>query len=65
VKTLLHADMYRESGGEEGRKEQQRAKRMQRHTGSGQNKPQPRPTNKTGRQALGNNAPGTSTSHFS
>lgn len=49
VKTLLHADIYRETGGEEARKQQQRAKRMQRQTDSG---PTPRPTNKAGRGAL-------------
>lgn len=51
VKTLLHADIYRESGGDEGRKQQQKAKRMQKQAQSGA-QPSGTPTNVAGRSAL-------------
>lgn len=51
VKTLLHADIYRESGGEEAKKQQKKAQRMKRRGSGG---PTPSPTNKAGRSALRN-----------
>lgn len=62
VKALLHADVYRESGGEEAQKEAQRAKRMQRSQSS--SRPNARPTNKAGRSALGS-GPSATTPHIS
>jgi hypothetical protein len=56
VKTLLHADIYRESGGEEAKKQQRKARKMQsRGAGGPSQQPQPRPTNYAGRSALSNN----------
>jgi len=36
VKTLLHADIYRETGGEEAQEKQREAERMQQQARSGQ-----------------------------
>jgi len=63
VKTLLHADIYRETGGEEAQEQQQRAKRMQKSGSGGQ--PQARPTNQDGRSALSNRTPNATTPHVS
>lgn len=53
VKALVHADMFRETGGEEAQKQHEKAQRMQsRGAGGPSNTPTPRPTNKSGKQAL-------------
>lgn len=58
VKTLLHADMYRESGGEEAQEKQKQQSRKMKRRGAGGPRDrgdiQARPTNKTGQRALSN-----------